>query len=125
MFLFRHEEGKHIDKESMSVFKQVGNAPPEEQRHFHDVREGVEDTKFIEYCKSNEAKIVFETQSFFEYKNPRYLRHSPFLFAGQSEEKVNRTKELIRFFELLSEGKSQEEADRIIEQENGSLPFQQ
>jgi hypothetical protein len=114
------------------------------KKYFHDLpkeycckgmREGIEEIEFIQYC------AYYDEYSFSSYDGYplTVMRYCP--YCGKEIESLRALLSVIqfrymkekgweiedvdRYWGLFREGKSQEEAERIVEQERRSLPVQE
>ena len=99
------------------------------------MREGIEEIEFIEYCER------FDEYTFSSYNGYPFsrMRYCPYcgkeiaslrpLFSVKYDHYLYKKKwqveEIERYWDLYRQGKSQEEAERIVEQERESLPSQE
>ena len=114
------------------------------KKYYHDLptqyccramREGVEDLEFIQYCE------YYDEYSFSSYHGYplRRMRYCPYcgkereslrsLFSIMKQhykrEKGWKLEDVERYWGLYREGKSQGEAEKIVEQERNSVPAQE
>ena len=99
------------------------------------MKEGVEDIEFIQYCQYYDeysfssyhgyplSKMMYCPYCGKEIESLRALRSS--IKFNYLRERGWDIDEVDRYWDLFREGKSQEEAERIVEQERQALPVQE
>ena len=113
-------------------------------KYYHDLpkeyccramKEGIEDIGFIQYCERF-AEYSFASSDGYPLRRMRYcpycgkeIRTLRFLFSNTRHRYVNEMdwelEEVERYWDLYREGKSQEEAEKIVEQERKTLPLEE